>query len=138
LSSAVNDDSREPVEVEEAPAKKTYPFTPARLFAYTRCLEARIEELEQELALKDAYVTHLANMGLAMRGIPPPQQKRRQSPTVQTRPRTIAQINKANKEKFEARRQNETSSSKRAEESAKDQRDVQEQINAVVMARTPG
>ena len=125
-------------EEDTAEQKRQYPFTPARLFSYTRTLEARIIELEKELAEKDAFVTHLANMGLAMRGIPPvkQQQRRSQPPKFTAKPRTMAQIHKANQERFEGIRQNAQTSSRSEEERAMDAQDVQGQINAVLAIRS--
>jgi hypothetical protein len=133
-------------EVEEVvEPKRRYPFTAARLFSYTRMLEARIVELEEALVEKEAFVTHLANMGLAMRGIPPPkqQQRRQQSSKVTAKPRTMAQIHLQNQARFEQMRQEAQASSGREQERvvrseqerAEDAQDVQEQINAVVANR---
>lgn len=127
------DDSEEDI----AEPKRQYPLTPARLFSYTRTLEARIIELEKELAEKDAFVTHLANMGLAMRGIPPvkQQQRKQQPPKVTAKPRTMAQIHQANQQRFEQIRQDRQTSSRSEEERTIDAQDAQEQINAVLATR---
>jgi hypothetical protein len=102
---------------------RRWPFSIARAFAYTRLLESRIEELEAELEEKDAYIEHLANMGLAMRGIPPPKQQPRRAARTIRRPVSISAIHAKHKEKFRERHAREQANSQ-AEESR-----VQQEIN---------
>jgi len=132
-------------EVEEylgVDAARRWPFSIARAFSYTRMLERRIEELEDQLTDAESYITHLANMGLAMRGIPPPRQQRRSgssSSSIQRRPVTMSTIRAKHKQKFRERHETQNSSSQKEEEkviSSTDADDIQQQINAVVGRRT--